>query len=136
MSIYSPRALTTSLVDRHTLVTDLIRKPASRPRLAVQLQGHTDDFDAGADRTLFWLSSMIRHDLYKGEVGLRAPRKLHSNDDTSPLINLLSCSLCEETMKIEKSAPDADGRDIIQYRCPRCARIELVRLFRRSRNVA
>jgi len=37
-------------------------------------------------------------------------------------------------MKIEKSAPDGDGRDIIQYRCPRCARIELVRLFRRSRN--
>jgi hypothetical protein len=79
---------------------------------------------------------MIRHDLHEGEVGLRAPRKLHSNDDTSPLINLLSCSLCEETMKIEKSAPDADGRDIIQYRCPRCARIELVRLLRRSRNVA
>jgi hypothetical protein len=39
-------------------------------------------------------------------------------------------------MKIEKSAPDADGRDIIQYRCPKCARIELVRLFRQSRNVA
>jgi hypothetical protein len=79
---------------------------------------------------------MIRHDLYEGKVELRAPRKLHSNDDTSPLINLLSCSLCEETMKIEKSAPDADGRDIIQYRCPKCARIELVRLFRQSRNVA
>jgi hypothetical protein len=79
---------------------------------------------------------MITHDLYEGEVGLRAPRKLHSNDDTSPLINLLSCSSCEETMKIERSAPDADGRDIIQYRCQKCARIELVKLFRRSRDVA
>lgn len=70
---------------------------------------------------------MIRHGLYE---------KLHSNDDTSPLIDLLSCFLCEETMKIEKSAPDADGRDLIQYRCPKCARIELVRLFRRSRKLA
>jgi hypothetical protein len=39
-------------------------------------------------------------------------------------------------MKIEKSAPDAHGRDNIQYRCPRCARIELVRLFRRNRKLA
>ena len=73
---------------------------------------------------------MIRHDLYEGEVGLRAIQIPHSNDDTSPLIDLLVC-LCEEKMKIEKSEPDADGRDIIQYRCPTCARIELVRLFRR-----
>jgi len=89
-----------------------------------------------AQALCFWLSNMIPHDLYEGEVGLRAPRKLHSTDDISPLINLLSCFLCEETMKIEKSAPDADGRDIIQYRCPRCARIELVRLFRRNRKLA
>ncbi len=57
----------------------------------------------------------------------------HLNDDKSPLIGLLSCIVCKETMKIEKSAPDTEGRDIIQYRCRRCDRIELVRLFRRSR---
>jgi hypothetical protein len=54
------------------------------------------------------------------------------NDDKSPLIDLLSCFVCRESMKIEKSAPDADGRDIIQYRCRHCDRIERVRLFRRG----
>ena len=29
----------------------------------------------------------------------------HSNDDKSPLIGLLSCIVCKETMKLEKSAP-------------------------------
>jgi hypothetical protein len=29
----------------------------------------------------------------------------HLNDDKSPLIGLLSCIVCNETMKIEKSAP-------------------------------
>ena len=58
------------------------------------------------------------------------------NDDKSPLVDLLSCSICKETMKIEKSVPDRDGHDIIQYRCRRCAKIELVRLFRRSRDTA
>jgi hypothetical protein len=42
--------------------------------------------------------------------------------------------LAKRTMKLEKSAPDAEGRDIIQYRCELCKRIELVRLFRRSRD--
>jgi hypothetical protein len=56
------------------------------------------------------------------------------NDDKSPLIDLMNCIVCRETMKIEKSAPDAEGRDILQYRCGRCGRIERVRLFRRSRN--
>jgi hypothetical protein len=37
-------------------------------------------------------------------------------------------------MKIEKSSPDDDGMDIIQYRCRRCDRIERVRLFRRTRD--
>jgi transposase-like protein len=55
------------------------------------------------------------------------------NDDKSPLIDLMSCLVCKETMKIEKSAPDPEGHDIIQYRCQRCDRIELVRLFRRGR---
>jgi ssDNA-binding Zn-finger/Zn-ribbon topoisomerase 1 len=58
------------------------------------------------------------------------------NDDKSPLIDLLVCIVCRETMKIEKSNPDAEGSDIIQYRCPRCGRIELVRLFRRNREAA
>jgi hypothetical protein len=66
----------------------------------------------------------------------RVPEDPHLNDDKSPLIDLLSCFVCKETMKIEKSAPDSEGCDIIQYRCQRCARIELVRLFRRSRDSA
>jgi len=63
----------------------------------------------------------------KGEMNAAA------NDDKSPLINLLCCIVCNETMKLEKSSPDAEGMDIIQYRCGRCNRIERVRLFRRSR---
>ena len=63
-----------------------------------------------------------------GEKGIKL------NDDKSPLIDLLSCVLCKETMKIEKSSPDDEGRDIIQYRCGRCERIERVRLFRGSRD--
>jgi transposase-like protein len=58
------------------------------------------------------------------------------NDDKSPLIDLLVCIACKETMKIEKSNPDTEGRDIIQYRCARCGRIERVRLIRRSREAA
>jgi hypothetical protein len=60
------------------------------------------------------------------------PEEPHLNDDKSPLIDLLSCVVCKETMKIEKSVPDSEGCDIIQYRCQRCARIELVGLFRPS----
>src|SRR6266478_9144416 len=37
------------------------------------------------------------------------------NDDKSPLIGLLNCIVCKETMKLEKSAPDAEGKDIIHY---------------------
>ena len=58
----------------------------------------------------------------------------HLNDDKSPLIGLLNCIVCKETMKIEKSEPDTEGKDIIQYRCEQCGRIERVRLFRRSRD--
>ena len=61
-------------------------------------------------------------------------RLRHFNDDKSPLIDLLNCVVCSQTMKIEKSSPDAEGMDIIQYRCGRCDRIERVRLFRRSRD--
>src|SRR5260370_7240283 len=41
----------------------------------------------------------------------------HLNDDKSPLIDLMNCIVCRETMKIEKSAPDAEGKNIIHYRC-------------------
>lgn len=58
------------------------------------------------------------------------------NDDKSPLIDLLVCIECRETMKIEKSDPDAEGSDIIQYRCARCGRIERVRLYRGHRDAA
>jgi hypothetical protein len=57
------------------------------------------------------------------------------NDDKSPLIGLLNCIVCKETMTLEKSATDAEGKDIIQYRCKRCD-IERVRLIRRSRDAA
>ncbi len=62
------------------------------------------------------------------------PSGHHLNDDKSPLIDLLVCIICRETMKIERSTPDGEGKDIIQYRCGRCDRIERVRLFRRSRD--
>ncbi len=61
-------------------------------------------------------------------------RQYYSNDDKSPLIDLLSCIVCGLTMKIEKSSPEADGMDVIQYRCGRCDRIERVRLCRPTRD--
>ena len=57
------------------------------------------------------------------------------NDDKSPLIDLISCVVCNKTMKLEKSSPDAERGDIIQYRCGVCSRIERVLLFRRSRDL-
>jgi hypothetical protein len=67
-------------------------------------------------------------------IGRRSAGTSSLNDDKSPLIDLISCIICKKTMKLEKSAPDAEGRDIIQYRCDLCSRIERVRLFRRSRD--
>jgi hypothetical protein len=43
----------------------------------------------------------------------RVPEEPHLNDDKSPLIDLLSCFICKETMKIEKSMPDSEGCDIV-----------------------
>ena len=60
----------------------------------------------------------------------------HANDDKSPLIDLLTCIACKVTMKIEKSDPDENGSDLVQYRCELCGRIELVRLLRQSRDAA
>ena len=53
------------------------------------------------------------------------------NDDKSPLIDLISCIVCKETMKLANSSPGTEGgKEIIQYRCGRCDRIERVRLLR------
>ena len=59
----------------------------------------------------------------------------NANDDKSPLIDLLTCIICKVTMKIADTAPDAEGSDLIQYRCELC-NTELVRLLRRSRDAA
>ena len=60
----------------------------------------------------------------------------NANDDRSPLIDLLTCVECKVTMKIARSDPDANGSDLVQYRCDLCGKIELVRLIRRSRDAA
>jgi hypothetical protein len=57
----------------------------------------------------------------------------HLNDDKSPLVDLFSCIACKETMYIELSAPDAEGYDIVQYRCRYCDGTERARIFRRGR---
>jgi hypothetical protein len=54
------------------------------------------------------------------------------NDDRSPLLTLISCIHCVTTMRLETCYPGEEGRDIIQYRCERCDRIERVQLVRRS----
>ena len=55
------------------------------------------------------------------------------NDDRSPLLDLMNCIVCDQTMKLEKVSPDDQGSDLIQYRCKLCGNIERLRLFRRSR---
>ena len=66
----------------------------------------------------------------------KAKQMSNANDDKSPLIDLLTCIVCKVTMKIAKSDPDANGSDLVQYRCELCGRIELVRLIRRIRGAA
>ena len=65
------------------------------------------------------------------------PRSRHRdietmNDDRSPLLTLISCIDCQQTMRLETSHPGEDGKDIIQYRCQQCGRIELISLVRGS----
>ena len=55
------------------------------------------------------------------------------NDDRSPLLDLMTCVVCKETMLLERADPDGDGNDLIEYRCRHCRRTETVRLIRRSR---
>ncbi|MGY3527483.1 MULTISPECIES: hypothetical protein [Bradyrhizobium] len=61
-----------------------------------------------------------------------APPRESMNDDRSPLLTLISCISCIRTMRLESSSPGSKGRDILQYRCEQCSRIERVLLVRRS----
>jgi hypothetical protein len=54
------------------------------------------------------------------------------NDDRSPLLTLISCITCVTTMRLETGYPGDDGKEIIQYRCGQCGRIERVNLIRRN----
>ena len=54
------------------------------------------------------------------------------NDDRSPLLDLMTCIVCKETMVLERADPDGEGNDLIKYRCGHCRRTETVRLIRRS----
>jgi hypothetical protein len=54
------------------------------------------------------------------------------NDDRSPLLTLISCIVCKKTMRLERSYPGEEGKDVIQYRCEQCDRIERVYLVRGS----
>ena len=58
---------------------------------------------------------------------------MSQNDNRSPLVDLMNCIDCHQTMNLEKIDPDDGGNDLIQYRCMLCGRIERLRLFRRSR---
>ncbi|VIO74631.1 hypothetical protein CI1B_54050 [Bradyrhizobium ivorense] len=60
------------------------------------------------------------------------PPRASVNDDRSPLLTLISCVSCARTMRLETSYPGSEGRDILQYRCERCNRIERVLLVRRT----
>ena len=61
----------------------------------------------------------------------------HSNDDKSPLIDLLVCIVCRETMKIEKSTlPTLAVRTSFNIVVGGVIELSGVRLFRRSRDVA
>ncbi|MBR0934713.1 hypothetical protein JQ586_15170 [Bradyrhizobium jicamae] len=61
-----------------------------------------------------------------------APQRESMNDDRSPLLTLISCISCDKTMRLESCSPDSQGRDILQYRCGQCSRIERVCLIRRT----
>jgi hypothetical protein len=54
------------------------------------------------------------------------------NDDRSPLLDLMTCIDCNQTMKLEKAESDGKGNDLIHYRCKVCQRLEILQLTRRS----
>ncbi len=55
------------------------------------------------------------------------------NDDRSPLLDLITCIKCRDSMRLERVDPDGEGNDLIRYRCGLCGDTEVLRLFRRSR---
>ncbi|MET0676450.1 MAG: hypothetical protein ABW175_11685 [Bradyrhizobium sp.] len=57
-----------------------------------------------------------------------------ANDDKSPLIDLLTCPVCNLQMTISQSFPEASGSDLVRYRCDQCGGIETIRLIRRIRD--
>jgi hypothetical protein len=57
------------------------------------------------------------------------------NDDQSPLLNLITCVVCNQTMRLERIDPDNRGNEIIHYRCKLCHGVERLRLFRPRRNL-
>ena len=67
----------------------------------------------------------------RGSTQASDHRNAH-NDDRSPLLDLITCIVCEQTMKIEKADPDDRGNDLILYRCGFCQAVETVRLIRRQ----
>lgn len=55
------------------------------------------------------------------------------NDDRSPLLDLITCISCRDSMRLERVDPDGEGNDLVRYRCRLCGCTEVLRLFRRSR---
>lgn len=66
----------------------------------------------------------------KAEIKVTTP----TNDDKSPLIDLLTCAACNLQMAISQSFPEASGSDLVRYRCNQCGGIEIIRLIRRTRD--
>src|SRR3954468_22524601 len=68
-----------------------------------------------------------------GTAASRGPLPLRHlmNNDHSPLLDLLTCIVCKQTMKLERADPDGEGTHLIRYRCRNCNRVETVRLSRR-----
>jgi hypothetical protein len=56
-----------------------------------------------------------------------------ANDDKSPLIDLLTCAVCNVQMTISNSIPETSGSDLVRYCCNQCGGIETIRLIRRNR---
>jgi len=65
----------------------------------------------------------------KAEIKVTIP----TNDDKSPLIDLLTCAACNLQMAIAQSFPETSGSDLVRYRCDQCGGVEIIRLIRRTR---
>lgn len=103
-----------SLSDRQAL--------GGQPRERTAKRRHEDRFrEMAQDQDA--LKSSVRRPLMHGSV----------NDDRSPLLDLMACVNCKDSMKLERIDPDGDGYDLIRYRCSLCGGTEVLRLYRRSR---